>query len=188
MVLRFYNYYFLFYFAMIYVFNHLAFSLWVEDLVQILDQNVSISAFDGVVSLSIFLFLHYPETVFFFSLNFLLMEFRWANNFLFFKKSLGIFCSCLNSASFFVKVKCFALQYHFINFALTDFWCFVWGELLFWQRIITDVYDIFRLMFLIFFRESLIILVLCVYWLWCFPPLNNHFCLILLIQHNIAWR
>ena len=86
---------------------------------------------------------------FWFNWNFLLMEFRWANNFLFLKNWLVTFSSCLSSASFAIKVECFVLRYHFTNFALIDFWCFVRGVLLFWHCSITDMY-IFRLMLLIF--------------------------------------
>ena len=78
------------------------------------------------------------------------MEFRWANNFLFFKNSLVTFISCLSSDSFAIKVKCFVLQHHFINFALIEFWCFVRGVLLIRYWSMTNVYDIFRLMLLIF--------------------------------------
>ena len=103
------------------VFNHLAFSLWVENLAQTLDQNASMSAFDGVVFISIFLFLQSQKTFFWFNWNFLLMEFRWANNFLFHKNSLVTLSSCLSSASFAIKVKWFVLWYHFINLVLIEF-------------------------------------------------------------------
>ena len=100
--------------------------------------------------MEIFLFLHSRKTFFWFNWNFLLMEFRWVNNFLFLKNWLITFSSCLSSASFAIKVKCFVLQYHFINFALIDFWRFVRGVLLFWHCNITDMYDIFRPILFIF--------------------------------------
>ena len=100
--------------------------------------------------MEIFLFLHSPKTFFWFHWNFLLMEFRWANNFLFLKNCLVTFSTCLTSGSLAIKVKCFVLQYHFINFALIDFWRFVRGVLLFWHCNITDMYDIFRPILFIF--------------------------------------
>ena len=79
-----------------------------------------------VVFTEIFLFLHSRKT-FWFNWNFLLMEFRWLNNFLFLKNWIVTFSLCLSSASFAIKVKCFVLWYHFIDSAIIDFWCFVRG-------------------------------------------------------------
>ena len=117
--------------------------------------------------MEIFLFLYSRKTFLWFNWNFLLMEFCWVNNFLFLKNWLVTFSSCLSSTSFAIKVKCFVLQYHFTSFPLIDFWCFVRGVLLFWHCIITNMFDIFRLMLFIFAHESPTISTLFVCRLWC---------------------
>ena len=138
--------------------------------------------------MEIFLFLYSRKTFLWFNWNFLLMEFCWVNNFLFLKNWLVTFSSCLSSTSFAIKVKCFVLQYHFTSFPLIDFWCFVRGVLLFWHCIITNMFDIFRLMLFIFAHESPTISTLLVCRLWCFFFGVLYFCLVLFIRHNIEWR
>ena len=146
------------------------------------------SVFEWVVFMEIFLFLQSRKTFLWFNWNFLLIEFHRAINFLFLKNWLVTFSSCLRSNSFAIKVECFMLWYHFINFALIDYWCFVRGVLLSWHCSITDMYNNFHWMLLISCsRKSNHLPFFCLSAL-VFFFFKYYFCLILLIRHNIEWR
>ena len=99
--------------------------------------------------MSTFLFVHSRKTLFWFSWNFLLIEFLADKSFLFFTKLLVTFSLCFSSANFAFKVTCFMFLYHFFNFTFIVSWCLVTGVLLFWQWIVTDIYEILLLILLI---------------------------------------